>query len=128
MFFHDLEYNCSSAVEWESEIKPNGEVFYIESVEENLFDSDHTTSDNKNDSPQPELTRRRSTRAGKLFRLIRRKESKRWSTRNKRINNSGAASNTVEQEKGDGSGSKEITFRDFQVMIGVLDAMRKKYI
>ncbi|KAL6436477.1 hypothetical protein ACFW04_004751 [Cataglyphis niger] len=104
----------SSAVEWESEIKPNGEVFYIESIEENLFDSDHTTSDNKNDSPQPELTRRRSTRAGKLFRLIRRKESKRWSMRNKRITNSGVASNTVEEEKGDGSGSKEVTFRDFQ--------------
>ncbi|XP_029659336.1 protein inturned isoform X2 [Formica exsecta] len=104
----------SSAVEWESEIKPNGEVFYIESVEESLFESGHTTLDNKNDSSQPELTRRRSTRAGKLFRLIRRKESKRWSTRNKRINNSNAASNTVEQEKGDGSGSKEVTFRDFQ--------------
>lgn len=84
--------------------------------------------DNKNDSSQPELTRRRSTRAGKLFRLIRRKESKRWSTRNKRINNSNAASNTVEQEKGDGSGSKEVTFRDFQVMIEALNTMRKKYI
>ncbi|GAB1864614.1 Protein inturned [Camponotus japonicus] len=104
----------SSAVEWESEIGPNGEVFYIESIEESLFESDHATLDDKNDSPQPELTRRRSTRAGKLFRLIRRKESKRWSTRNKRINNSTTSSNTVEQEKGDGSGNKEVTFRDFQ--------------
>lgn len=113
----NLGHNCSSTVEWESEIGPNGEVFYIESVEESLFESDHATSDDKNDSPQPELTRRRSTRAGKLFRLIRRKESKRWSTRNKRINNSAIPSNTVEQEKGDGSGSKEVSFRDFQVMI-----------
>ncbi|EZA55008.1 PDZ domain-containing protein [Ooceraea biroi] len=103
----------SSVVEWESEIGPSGEVLYIESAEESLFEN--TTADDKDDSPQPELTRRRSTRAGKLFRLIRRKESKRWSTRNKRINsNTNMASNTVAQEKTDGSGSKEVTFRDFQ--------------
>lgn len=100
-------------VEWESEIGPTGEVFYIESAEENLLENP-TTSEDKSESPQPELTRRRSTRAGKLFRLIRRKESKRWSTRNKRINNS-AASNTAAQEKGDGS--KEVKFQDFQVLI-----------
>lgn len=114
-----MGYNCSSTVEWESEIGPNGEVFYIESIEESLLESDHATLDDKNDNPQPELTRRRSTRAGKLFRLIRRKESKRWSTRNKRINST-APSNTVEQEKGDGSGSKEVTFRDFQVIIKII--------
>lgn len=104
-------------VEWESEIGPSGEVFYIESAEESLFE-DSTISDDKGDSPLPELTRRRSTRAGKLFRLIRRKESKRWSSKNKRINsNTNVASNTVVQEKADGSGSKEVTFQDFQVLI-----------
>jgi len=101
-------------VEWEAEIKPSGEVFYIESAEESLLE-DSTALNDKSNSPQPELTRRRSTRAGKLFRLIRRKESKRWSTRNKRINNSAIAGNTLAQEKGDGSGNKEVTFRDFQV-------------
>lgn len=102
-------------VEWESEIGPSGEVFYIESAEESLFE-DSTISDDKGDSPLPELTRRRSTRAGKLFRLIRRKESKRWSSRNKRINsNTNVVSNTVVQEKADGSGNKEVTFQDFQV-------------
>lgn len=101
-------------VEWESEIGPTGEVFYLESAEESLFE-DPTVFDSKNDSPQPELTRRRSTRAGKLFRLIRRKESKRWSTRNKKINSSAVTNNSVAQEK-DASGSKEVTFRDFQVL------------
>jgi len=74
--------------------------------------------DDKNDNSQPELTRRRSMRAGKLFRLIRRKESKRWSMRNKRINsNTNVINKTVIQEKIDGSGSKEVTFQDFQVLI-----------
>lgn len=104
-------------VEWESEIRPNGEVFYVESAEESLLEDPITTLDDKNDSPQPELTRRRSTRAGKLFRLIRRKESKRWSTRNKRINNSTIVGNALAQEKRDGYGNKEVTFRDFQVLI-----------
>ncbi|XP_025073421.1 protein inturned, partial [Pogonomyrmex barbatus] len=101
----------SSVVEWESEIGPNGEVFYIESAEESLLENP-TTLEDKSESPQPELMRRRSTRAGKLFRLIRRKESKRWSTRNKRISNSATASNAIAQEKGDGS--KEVKFQDFQ--------------
>lgn len=101
--------------EWESEIGDTGEVFYVESTEESLFE-DHTPFDidNKNDNPQVLLTRRRSTRAGKLFRLIRRKESKRCSTRGKKININTTASDTVVQEK-DGNGSKEVTFRDFQV-------------
>jgi hypothetical protein len=102
-------------VEWESEIEPNGELFYIESTEENLFE-DPRTLDDKNDNSQPELTRRRSMKAGKLFRLIRRKESKRWSMRNKRINTN-VTNKIVTQEKMDGSGSKEVTFRDFQVLI-----------
>ncbi|XP_011876832.1 PREDICTED: protein inturned [Vollenhovia emeryi] len=101
----------SSLVEWESEIEPTGDVFYIESAEESLLENP-TTSEDTGESPQPELTRRRSTRAGKLFRLIRRKESKRWSTRNKRINNSAAAINAAAQEKGDGG--KEVKFQDFQ--------------
>lgn len=103
-------------VEWESEIGPTGEVFYVESAEESLFENP-ITSEEKKESSQPELTRRRSTRAGKLFRLIRRKESKRWSTRNKRINNSAAANNTATQEKGDGG--KEVKFQDFQVKISI---------
>lgn len=103
-------------VEWESEIGPTGEVFYIESAEESLFENP-STSEHKNESLQPELTRRRSTRAGKLFRLIRRKESKRWSTRNKRVNNSAAANNAAIQEKGDGG--KEVKFQDFQVKISI---------
>ncbi|KYM97363.1 PREDICTED: protein inturned [Cyphomyrmex costatus] len=101
----------SSVVEWESEIGPTGEVFYIESAEESLLENPITLENNV-ESPQSELTRRRSTRAGKLFRLIRRKESKRWSTRNKRINNSAATNNAIAQEKGDGS--KEVKFQDFQ--------------
>ncbi|XP_018355019.1 PREDICTED: protein inturned isoform X1 [Trachymyrmex septentrionalis] len=101
----------SSVVEWESEIGPTGEVFYVESAEESLLENP-TILENDIESPQPELTRRRSTRAGKLFRLIRRKESKRWSTRNKRINNSAATNNATAEEKGDGS--KEVKFQDFQ--------------
>lgn len=117
IYFYIICCNYSSIVEWETEIGPSGEVFYIESAEESLSE-DPTTLDDKSDkSPQPELTRRRSTRAGKLFRLIRRKESKRWSTRNKRINNSTIIGNTLAEEKGDGSGNKEVTFRDFQVLI-----------
>lgn len=102
-------------VEWESEVGPTGEVFYIESAEESLLENSTTSEDKSESSPQPELTRRRSTRAGKLFRLIRRKESKRWSTRNKRINISAASNNTAAQEKGDGG--KEVKFQDFQVLI-----------
>lgn len=101
--------------EWESEIGPTGEIFYVESVEENLLENP-TVFNSKNDSPKPELTRRRSTRAGKLFhRFIRRKESKRWSTRNKKINGNTVASNVIVQEK-DGSGNKEDSFQECQVL------------
>lgn len=90
-------------------------MFYIESAEKSLVD-DPTVSDDKDDSPQPsELTRRRSTRAGKLFRLIRRKESKRCSTRNKKTSDNATASDAVAQEK-DGIRSK-VKFQDFQVSI-----------
>lgn len=104
--------------EWESEIGPTGEVFYVESAEENLLEDPTAFSDKRSDNSQPELTRRRSTRAGKLFRLIRRKESKRWSTRNKKINNSShtVASDTIVHQEKDGSGNKEVKFRDFQVL------------
>ena len=107
-------------VEWESEIGPTGEVFYVESAEESLLENP-TILENDIESPQPELTRRRSTRAGKLFRLIRRKESKRWSTRNKRINNSAATNNATAEEKGDGS--KEVKFQDFQVLTEAFGAL-----
>lgn len=72
----------SSPIEWESEISPGGEVFYIESMMESF-----TIGNNKRNngdqyiSPKPELARRRSTRAGKLIRLIKRKESYRHSVR-----------------------------------------------
>lgn len=75
-------FQYSSAIEWESEISPAGEVFYIESLTESSTSSNNKTSDsNQYVSPQPELTRRRSTRAGKLIRLIKRKESYRHSVR-----------------------------------------------
>ncbi|XP_046835061.1 protein inturned isoform X2 [Vespa crabro] len=76
----------SSIIEWESEIGPNGEVFYIESPVETLSSS-LTFCDDSRKSPQPELTRRRSTRA--------------------------VGSNRGSQEK-EGNGNKEVTFRDFQ--------------
>ncbi|KAK2587178.1 hypothetical protein KPH14_002926 [Odynerus spinipes] len=102
----------SSIIEWESEIGPNGEVFYIESPVETLS-SNHAACDNSKKSPQPELTRRRSTRAGKLMRLLRRKDSKRWSTRNKKVNANPIGSSRGSQDK-EGNGNKEVTFRDFQ--------------
>lgn len=72
----------SSPIEWESEISPGGEVFYIESMMESLtIASNKTDNRDKYISPQPELARRRSTRAGRLIRLIKRKESYRHSVR-----------------------------------------------
>lgn len=47
------------------------------------------------------------------MRLIRRKESKRWSTRNKK-SNFNTDSNVGSSGK-DGNAIKEVTFRDFQV-------------
>ena len=102
----------SSTAEWESEITPTGELFYIESVAESITDDQPLFSEAQQDS-QPELTRRRSTRAGKLMRLIRRKESKRWSTRNKKCNPNTASSNVGNAGK-EGNTIKEVTFRDFQ--------------
>nr|XP_033322916.1 protein inturned isoform X1 [Megalopta genalis] len=102
----------SSAAEWESEINSTGELFYIESAAESIADGQSLYNESEHDS-QSELTRRRSTRAGKLMRLIRRKESKRWSTRNKK-NYSSATSNNVMSPGKEGSTTKEVTFRDFQ--------------
>nr|XP_034172113.1 protein inturned isoform X1 [Osmia lignaria] len=101
----------SSTAEWESQINSNGELFYIESAIDNITDEQSLFNQIKHDS-QPELIRRRSTRAGKLMRLIRRKESKRWSTRNKK-SNFNTDSNVGSSGK-DGNAIKEVTFRDFQ--------------
>ncbi|XP_014204314.1 protein inturned [Copidosoma floridanum] len=82
--------SSGSAIEWESEVSAAGEVFHIESIIESSgngqSDSKATTTDDAsnlqlNDSAGCELTRRRSTRAGKLLRLIKRKESYRHSVR-----------------------------------------------
>lgn len=50
------------------------------------------------------------------MRLLRRKDSKRWSTRNKKGNTNLVGSNRGSQEK-EGNGNKEVTFRDFQVHV-----------
>ncbi|XP_011494258.1 PREDICTED: protein inturned [Ceratosolen solmsi marchali] len=73
----------SSVIEWESEISPTGEVFYIESLMESFaaLNSNKAREDNHYASSPPELTRRRSTRAGKLIRLLKRRESYRHSVR-----------------------------------------------
>lgn len=77
-----------SAIEWESEISASGEVFYIESLVKtttSTTNDESTKIDKLNKKsillPKSELTRRRSTRAGKLIRLIKRKESYRHSVR-----------------------------------------------
>lgn len=80
MFISKL-INYSSAIEWESEISPSGEVFYIESLSESFSSQSKVHESSQYISPPPELTRRRSTRAGKLIRLIKRKESYRHSVR-----------------------------------------------
>ncbi|XP_020718480.1 protein inturned isoform X1 [Bombus terrestris] len=102
----------SSTAEWESEINPNGELIYIESLVDNINDEQFSFNETKLDS-QPELIRRRSTRAGKLMRLIRRKESKRLSTRSKKGNFNITVNNIGNSGK-DGTTIKEVTFRDFQ--------------
>lgn len=102
----------SSTAEWESEINSNGELIYIESAIDNVNDEQFSFTVTKLDS-QPELMRRRSTRAGKLMRFIKRKESKRLSTRNKKSNFNVTVNNIGNSGK-DGT-TKEVTFRDFQV-------------
>ncbi|KAG6797320.1 protein inturned [Apis mellifera caucasica] len=101
----------SSTAEWESEINSNGELIYIESAIDNVNDEQFSFTVTKLDS-QPELMRRRSTRAGKLMRFIKRKESKRLSTRNKKSNFNVTVNNIGNSGK-DGT-TKEVTFRDFQ--------------
>ncbi|KAG7201957.1 hypothetical protein KM043_004661 [Ampulex compressa] len=107
-YYSDTE---SSMVEWETEIDSMGEVFYIESQVQNLNENKYTCVE-VNENARPEFTRRRSTRAGKIMRLIRHKDSKRWNTKNKKSNDI-ASNNTECREKG-GNGNKEVTFEDFQ--------------
>ncbi|CAL7946624.1 unnamed protein product [Xylocopa violacea] len=102
----------SSTAEWESEIDSNGELFYVESAIDSMSNEQFSFNEPKHDS-QPELIRRRSTRAGKLMRLIRRKESKRFSTRNKKTNLNTTANNIGNSGK-EGNTIKEVTFRDFE--------------
>ncbi|XP_076280653.1 uncharacterized protein LOC143209190 [Lasioglossum baleicum] len=47
----------SSAAEWESEISPTGELFYIESAAESIVDGQSLYNESEHDS-QPKLTRR----------------------------------------------------------------------
>ncbi|KAG8039143.1 hypothetical protein G9C98_003450 [Cotesia typhae] len=106
-YYSDSEsYTDSSYAEWETDIGPLGEVFYIESLSE-------TPGSNKKpekpESPPPELKRKRSTRAGKLMRLIRRRESKRYSTRNKKSKGDSKQEGNASKE-----GSKEVKFQDYQ--------------
>ncbi|XP_017889125.1 protein inturned [Ceratina calcarata] len=102
----------SSTAEWESEINSNGELFYIESAVDSINDEQISFNETKHD-PQPELVRRRSTRAGKLMRLIRRKESKRISTRNRR-NDLNTITNNMGNLGKEVNTTKEVTFRDFE--------------
>ncbi|XP_012278022.1 protein inturned isoform X2 [Orussus abietinus] len=101
----------SSVVEWESEIGAMGEVFYIESLVD-CFNNEENVKKDTSKSPPCELTRRRSTRAGKLMRLIRRRESKRYSCKRKSLNL--AAENSASGNNKEGNSTKEVTFRDCQ--------------
>ena len=80
---------------------------------DNINDEQFSFNETKLES-QPELIRRRSTRTGKLMRLIKRKESKRLSTRNKKTNFNTTTNNVGSSGK-EGTAIKEVTFRDFQV-------------
>lgn len=86
MNFVEIVCIFSSEVEWEAFVEPNGELFYIESPLESFADSKSVENDDS-EFP-PELTRRRSMRAGKIIRLIKRKSSTRGSMRNKKPNSS----------------------------------------
>lgn len=110
--FMNDSFASSSIVEWEAEIGPTGDVFYIESSPETQNNNDRLYNEQL-ESPPPELMRRRSTRAGKLMRLIRRRESKRYSTRVKKSKN-GVGKGSDGQQK-EGNGNKEVKFQDYQV-------------
>ena len=88
-------------------------MIYIESLVDNINNEQFSFNETKLDS-QPELIRRRSTRTGKLMRLIKRKESKRLSIRNKKTNFNTTTNNVGSSGK-EGTAIKEVTFRDFQV-------------
>ncbi|XP_011298415.1 protein inturned [Fopius arisanus] len=108
-YYSDTE---SSIVEWESEISPTGDVFYIESSPETQNNNDRLYNEQL-ESPPPELMRRRSTRAGKLMRLIRRRESKRYSSRVKKSKTGSSKNDSGAQQK-EGNGNKEVKFQDYQ--------------
>lgn len=91
------------------DIGPLGEVFYIESLSEAPGSN---KKPEKPESPPPELKRKRSTRAGKLMRLIRRRESKRYSKRNKNYKGTDAK----QEGNAPKEGSKEVKFQDYQVI------------
>ncbi|XP_034934477.1 protein inturned [Chelonus insularis] len=112
-YYSDSDSSCSSFAEWEAEIGPGGEVFYIESFPETPGSNTKSNNNSKeSESPPPELIRRRSTRAQKLMRLIRRRESKRYSTKGKK--SKGADSKQVDgNTQKEGSG-KEVKFQDYQ--------------
>ncbi|XP_057318515.1 protein inturned [Microplitis mediator] len=107
-YYSDSE-SCSdsSYAEWELDIGPLGEVFYIESLSEAPGSN---KKPEKPESPPPELKRKRSTRAGKLMRLIRRRESKRYSKRNKNYKGTDAK----QEGNAPKEGSKEVKFQDYQ--------------
>ncbi|XP_063981427.1 protein inturned [Diachasmimorpha longicaudata] len=109
-YYSDTE---SSIVEWESEIGPTGDVFYIESSPETQNNNDRLYNEQL-ESPPPELMRRRSTRAGKLMRLIRRRESKRYSTRIKKSKNGVSKQSESGAMHKEGNGNKEVKFQDYQ--------------
>ncbi|XP_012253761.2 protein inturned isoform X1 [Athalia rosae] len=110
----------SSIVEWDSAIEWTGEVFYIESfpAAPGSFQTHCPRRILESKTPSPELTRRRSTRAGKFMRLIRRRDSRRYSLRNKaRMERTSSPNNEKPAHKsvsGHGGG-KEVTFRDTEV-------------
>ncbi|KAK0091973.1 hypothetical protein PV326_002431 [Microctonus aethiopoides] len=106
--------DSSSIIEWEADISPNGEVFYIESSQDTPGNSSKPNNHQKK-SPPPELIRRRSTRAGKLMRLIRRRESKRYSVRGKKSKSIVSKQNDGNlHHKETGNSNKEVKFQDYQ--------------
>ena len=102
----------SSETEWESSIEPNGELFYIESHID-TFSERKRIEEEESSFPTLELTRRRSMRAGKLMRLIKRKGSTRGSVRNKKLNV--AESVSTDRRKPE-TISEEYVYSDYQVI------------
>ncbi|XP_054273007.1 protein inturned-like isoform X2 [Macrosteles quadrilineatus] len=104
--------NSSSIIEWENEVTPEGELFYIESYSQPKYHQKQLTSpeaaskdENATDSSAKE--KRKITTKGKLVRLIRRRSSRR-STRKKPD-----IKNVEDSESSNKTGSK-VTFRESQ--------------